>query len=66
LALDEILQLARIFVAGAVGFALLWYDWKRNEKRFRQIIREEIERAFTEHGFIKIGEREIDRLDNRH
>ena len=63
--LDEILQLARIFVAGAVGFALLWYDWKRDEKQFRRIVREETERAFTVHGFIKIGEREIDRLDNR-
>jgi hypothetical protein len=65
LTLDEVLQLTRTLIAGAVGFALLWYDWKRNEKHFRQMVREEIERAFTVHGFIKIGEREIDRLDNR-
>ena len=43
--LDELLQLARCFVAGAVGFALLWYDWKRDEAQFRRIVREEIERA---------------------
>ena len=43
--LDWLLQLARCFIAGAIGFALLWYDWKRDEKQFRRIVREEIEQA---------------------
>jgi len=34
-------------VAGAIGFALLWYDWKRDEKQFRRIVREEIKHALA-------------------
>jgi hypothetical protein len=47
------MELARLYVAAAVGFALFWYESKRDEAEFRRIVREEIERTLAAHGFIK-------------
>jgi len=49
--LSDILDFARCMVAGAIGFVLLWYDWKRDEKAFRRMVQEEIKRALALHGF---------------
>jgi hypothetical protein len=47
------MELARLYVAAIVGFALFWYEWKRGEAEFRRIVREEITQVLVLHGVIK-------------